>query len=484
MKKKYTVVISLILALCVALSTVLVFASESIYELRADNCEVTLSAYRFTYSGEAKTPDVSVTYNNGTDTVELTAGTDFSTEYRDNIAAGKATVIIKGINLYSGELSESYFITPKKMSLPDAAGKDLSSITVQWTALDNADGYDLAVFKPNTGKWAHYDNAADVSSYKVVNLLPLTKYTVKVRAYKLAEDEKIYGAYSDERVITTNAAVAKPAADGYCNLTSKPVVTWKQAKNAKKYIVYRSLYKDKGFKQVATLGEKSRSYTDKAAKVHKTYYYRVKGWRTYKGKDAYSAASNIVKIKAKKTVFVGDSIMEGVKEYKALKGGTFLTKIGMGTYTFYEKNYFKVGKQTVTGVEKLISMKPDRVFIMFGMNEAHYKGNAGIIEYYEYAIEDLQDEIKNVEIVILPISPTKAKSGKTIPKKKRIVSFNKAAKKMAGNMDCKYYDYTEPFKDKNGNLVNKYDGGDGCHWNSKACKVFVSQMLKYAKANK
>ncbi len=288
-------------------------------------------------------------------------------------------------------------------------------------------------------------------------------------------------AFADE---TEGARVSAPLLSGYCSLISQPVICWSEISSAEKIVLYRSAKKNGEYKKLASVSADKTSYTDKKAKVHKTYYYKVLAVNSDGVKSEYS---NIVKQKAKKTVFVGDSVMEGVKYYKALPKGKFIVKIGMGTYTFYNSNYFKVGRKKVTGIEKLISMKPDRVFIMLGMNETAYKNNKSIIQYYRYALEDLLDSRENVEIVILPVSPTKANSGKSIPKKKRIKSFNKALKKMtkefSDDYNVKYYDYTSPFKDKNGNLKNKYDGGDGCHWKPSSTKMFIKQMKKYAKKN-
>ena len=215
--------------------------------------------------------------------------------------------------------------------------------------------------------------------------------------------------------------------------------------------------------------------------MHKTFYYKVKSVRKLNGKTYYSNFSKPVKIKAMKTVLVGDSVLEGVQYYKTIPAATFVVKIGMGTYTFYNSFYFKVNGKPATGCEKVISYKPDRVFFMFGMNETAYKNNKGILEYYKYALDDLKAARPNCEIVLLPVSPTKANSGKSIPKKKRINSFNSALKAFAKENGYGYYDYTGAFKDKNGNLLDAYDGGDGCHWKPSSCRLFVEQMNKYVK---
>ena len=488
MKKSLIIAISIILAFSLVTGTLFVFADDSDDAaktvLTAENCEVTLAQASFEYNGKEQNPDVSVTYNNGAESVLLSGGTDYNTEYSNNVEIGTATVTVKGVNSYSGEVSKEFTIVPVKVSSLKMTSKDIMSVNLKWSKVDGVSGYELAVYNPNTKKWTSSSVSAKKTSYKATKLRPSTKYKFKIRAYKTVEKKNYYGEYSDTISVKTNPAIDTPSADGYCNLTGKPVVTWKKVKNAEKYIIYRSVKKGSGYKKIADLGQKKRSFTDKKVKPHKTYYYKVKAWRKLNGKGVFSQAAAPVKIKAKKTVLVGDSIMEGVKYYKALPGANYVVKIGMGTYTFYERNYFKSGKSTVTGVEKVISMKPDRVIMMFGMNEAAYKGNDSIIEYYEYAIEDIQEECKGVEIIILPVSPTSAKCGKNIPKKKRINSLNKATKKMAKRMGCGYYDFTAPFKDKNGYLLKKHNGGDGCHWTPSACKLFVDQLTKYVKENK
>lgn len=487
MKKNLTAIISFLLTLTILTGSFFAFAEELDNEgiiLNSDNCTVVLSSVKYAYSGKAFNPTVTVTYKGDGDSVKLAENTDYTVTYKNNTNPGLATASVQGINDYAGIINANYSIVPAKVT--DVSSKEVAifSLTVSWTKAFGADGYDVALYKPNTSKWAHYNVDSSADSYKAVNLLSHTKYTFKVRAYKIIDGKKEYAAYSDALELTTKYAVGTPKIDGYCNLTSNPVISWNNVKNTTNYVVYRSVYKDKGYKELARVASDKKSYTDKSAKVHKTYYYRVKSMRKYKGSELFGKVSDTVSVKAKKTVFVGDSIMEGVQYYKGIPGASYVVKIGMGTYTFYERNYFKANGTTVTGVEKVISMKPDRIFIMLGMNETAYKSNAGIIEYYEYALEDFQDELKGVEIVILPVSPTKANSGKSIPKKKRILSFNKAIKAMAKEYKCKYYDYTAPFKDANGNLLNKYDGGDGCHWNPSACKVFKNEMLKYAKTNK
>ena len=485
MKKRKALIIAIVALVVVLAVSFVAFADEILTtQLNNENTTITLSYESAVYNGKAIKPVPKVVYkkNESSESKVLVKDEDYSLGYENNVYPGKAKVNINGINGYKGTVSKSYIILPDAPSDFKVSEKGLTSILVFWRKNSKVSGYELSC----SGKGQAYTQTVSSTSaaYRFRNLHPDKAYTIKIRAFVTVDSKKNYGAYSKSVSARTNPAVEKCKVSGYSDLYGKPVVKWKKADKAKKYFVYRSKKKNSGYKKIAELDSKTFSYTDKKASAHKSYYYIVRGSRKLNGKTVLGRKSTPVKIKAKTTVLVGDSIMEGVKLYKALPGGKFVEKVGMGTYTFYERNYFKVGKSTVTGVEKVISYKPDRVFIMLGMNEAAYKGNKGMIEYYEYAIEDIQDACKGVEIIILPISPTKANSGSSIPKKKRILSFNKAAKKMAKRMGVEYYDYTAPFKDSNGYLLNKYDGGDGCHWQPSSCKLFINQLNKYIKKHK
>ena len=73
---------------------------------------VTLSATSFTYSGTPKQP--AVTVKDGETT--LVKDTHYSLEYKDNLKAGTAKVIITGINGYNGSVAKGFTINPKSVA--------------------------------------------------------------------------------------------------------------------------------------------------------------------------------------------------------------------------------------------------------------------------------------------------------------------------------------------------------------------------------
>ncbi len=75
---------------------------------------VTLSEDLYTYTGSAHTPTPTVVYKG----ITLTAGTDYTVSYENNIDEGTAGVVITGTGLFSGIKKTTFVI--EKMSIADA----------------------------------------------------------------------------------------------------------------------------------------------------------------------------------------------------------------------------------------------------------------------------------------------------------------------------------------------------------------------------
>ena len=79
------------------------------------------------------------------------------------------------------------------------------------------------------------------------------------------------------------------------------MITWKKVKNADGYQIYRATKKSGKFKKIKTVkGNRVVKYTNTKLKKNKKYYYKVRAYRTVKGKKAYGAFSTTKKIVVKK----------------------------------------------------------------------------------------------------------------------------------------------------------------------------------------
>ena len=75
-------------------------------------CDIQLSASSFTYDGTEKKPEITV--KNGKK--QLTANTDYTVSYKNNINAGTASVTITGKGSYSGSQTKNFTITPADLT--------------------------------------------------------------------------------------------------------------------------------------------------------------------------------------------------------------------------------------------------------------------------------------------------------------------------------------------------------------------------------
>lgn len=183
-----------------------------------------------TSDGTAKTPDVTVKLNGQT----LVKDTDYTVEYKNNVNAGTATVVITGIGRYAGTQSLSFTIgqpsagtqppattqppagtDPSTDAEPSADAQPLvsgnlntglrlswsgSSLKIRWGQLKNISGYELYVAKCGSKfpkKATVTVKKSTITSRKISKLLgkklnTKNSYKVIVKAYRTVDGNKTY----------------------------------------------------------------------------------------------------------------------------------------------------------------------------------------------------------------------------------------------------------------------------------------------------
>lgn len=74
---------------------------------------MTLSVTSYTYNGEERKPTATITYNGN----NLTAGTDYTITYKNNINKGTATVTIEGKGNFTGKIEKTFTISAKQIAV-------------------------------------------------------------------------------------------------------------------------------------------------------------------------------------------------------------------------------------------------------------------------------------------------------------------------------------------------------------------------------
>ena len=130
-----------------------------------------------------------------------------------------------------------------------------------------ADKY--AVYRVAGGKETLVGTAASVKT--TVTDKKLTSRKVKYFAVAITAD----GTKSAKGTSKAMTLGASTKIKKVSSASSGIKITWKKAKNASKYVIYRSTKKSSGYTRVKILSKKNLSYVDRKAKKGKKYYYKV-----------------------------------------------------------------------------------------------------------------------------------------------------------------------------------------------------------------
>ena len=152
------------------------------------------------YTGSAVTPAVTVTIGDKL----LVDGTDYTVTYKNNINVGTATIRVKGKGDYTGTLTKTFKIKPKRTSLKKVTA-GTKSLTVTWTqqklTMKNTHitGYQLQY--STDASFAKGNKLVTVPKYSsssrtIKNLSKGKTYYVRIRTYKTIGGVNIYSTWS------------------------------------------------------------------------------------------------------------------------------------------------------------------------------------------------------------------------------------------------------------------------------------------------
>lgn len=174
-------------------------------------------------------------------------------------------------------------------------------VTLIWDKQTAANGYEVFKYDASSKKYVLYKNITNpnTNTCKVTGLATNRKYDFKVRAYQIDDSEKTYAPFG--AVVSQYTSIAKPKLNSAKSTSKKKIkASWSKVGGASGYQVMWSTYKNfsKNYK-TKSVKAKSLSKTVTAAQSKKTYYVRVRAYKTVNGKKVYSSWSNTKKVKTK-----------------------------------------------------------------------------------------------------------------------------------------------------------------------------------------
>lgn len=172
-----------------------------------------------------------------------------------------------------------------------------NAVKISWTKDAKAKGYTVYRAASKDGEYTELDTTSK-TSLSDSGLKTGKTYYYKVEAYARYDGRYLTGEASD--VVSAKTVLSKPAGVKAKAGVKKATVSWKKTAGATGYKVYRSTKKTSGYKLVKTVkGSRTTSFKNTKLAKKKTYYYKVKAYRTVDGKIVKSPYSSIVKVKTK-----------------------------------------------------------------------------------------------------------------------------------------------------------------------------------------
>lgn len=282
-----------LLSVCEDNDTITLDCADNYQTVKVTKKELKDKNYILAYESGNTAADMEAIFESSKDDASITG---CLTLYADG---EKPVKLINKISFESAEPAPPQVTAPKAPASLTVKAKSYDSAAVSWAKSADADGYTVyrADAKAKTFK-AVKTVAAKTAAWTDTKLKTGTKYTYKVRAYKNDGQDKLYSTYTAAKSVTPQ--LAKPVLSKAKAGKKSVTLTWKKVAGANGYKVYRADKKNGKYKAVKTVSKASAvSYADKKLKTGKTYYYKIKAYRTVDKQAKYSSYSAVKSAKVK-----------------------------------------------------------------------------------------------------------------------------------------------------------------------------------------
>ena len=274
-----------------------------------DETSITLSTTKYTYNGEAKNPTVTVKDREGNVLVE---DVEYEvTKSSGRKAVGKYTYTIKFIGNYSGEKKLTFTIAPGKTDKLSAASTETKNVKITWNAVEGATGYNVYVYKSSDSTTSKKVKSVSGTSYSLgadyndKTLKIGSEYKIAVEAYAKLEDGTVIKALNKVDKTFTRMPGKPTSLTLAAKSGAKVDLNWTNVDGESGFEVWCATEKDGSYKKVKTTEGNvvKYTYTLKATEVGKTYYFKVRAFKTIDDEKIYGSFSDIKSVKI--SMFVG-----------------------------------------------------------------------------------------------------------------------------------------------------------------------------------
>lgn len=250
-------------------------------------CNASLSGTSFTYTGGTITPTVKVV-NGG---IILTQGTDYDVRYSNNVNAGTGTATVIGKGLYSGQIPLTFKINKANNSIQATNfTKTYATKNVRFRLNAKTNGGAGLTYQSNNSKIVVSPSGIVTVKAKYIGRAVITIVSAPTVNYNSAV-----------RRISVTVNPTKTSLVSVNSSKSKSIsVKWKKNTTATGYQICFSTSKNfkKDTVSVKIKGQKTTKKTFKGFRGNKTYYVKIRAYKTVNKKTYYGGWSSI---KSKRT---------------------------------------------------------------------------------------------------------------------------------------------------------------------------------------
>ncbi len=163
---------------------------------------------------------------------------------------------------------------------------------------------------------------------------------------------------------------------------------------------------------------------------------------------------------------IGDSITQGLYEYNVLEEEFVSAAKGVGTHD-------PDGEELAGLINKVVSAKPQKIFVAFGMNDIGYGSAEEFKSNYVTVIEKLEKALPDAQIYINSILPANENAVSRQSAYADVPEYNQKLEEICDEMGLTYIDNT-------GLVKEEYYASDGIHVSSDYYPVWADHMAEAA----
>ena len=233
----------------------------------------------------------------------LAKGTEYSYKVKSYRVVDGMKVYSEDSNSISAKIKDSFKLNLEKTTR--------NSVEFSWDKIKDATGYEILRYSTASKKYVVIDDIdfdklsdedreaseeAEVYSYLDQGKTSATIYNYQVKAYNKVDGKKVYLKESEKLKATTTPLTPNVTVKSSSKKTAR--LSWTNCSTrATGYKVYMATSKNGTYKLVKTTTAKS--FTKYYLTSGKTYYFKVRAYRTVDGKNIYGDYSTIKSIRVK-----------------------------------------------------------------------------------------------------------------------------------------------------------------------------------------